>query len=96
MEAEIVNTTGSTAALAVEMWPIDRPRPYAKNARKWGNKAIEKVANSIREFGWRQPIVCDQNDEIIIGHLRLASARHLGLKEVPVHRCRQSSENVFF
>src|ERR1700730_13660315 len=75
----------SRAALAVAMWPITRPRPYAKNARKWSGKAIEKVAASIREFGWRQPIVCDKDDEIIIGHLRLAAAHHLCLQEVPVH-----------
>jgi ParB-like nuclease domain len=75
----------SATAIAVEMWPISRPRPYAKNARKWSSKAIEKVANSIREFGWRQPIVCDKADAIIIGHLRLAAGHHLGLQEVPVH-----------
>ena len=72
MQAESAKNKGPMAALAVEMWPIDRPRPYAKNARKWSKTAVEKVANSIREFGWRQPIVCDREDVIVIGHLRLA------------------------
>jgi DNA modification methylase len=71
--------------LRIEFWPIDRPKPYPKNARKWTTAAVEKVAASIREYGWRQPIVVDIHDVIIIGHLRLAAARALGLIEVPVH-----------
>lgn len=71
--------------MTIELWPIDRPKPYAKNARKWSKNAIEKVAASIREFGFRQPIVCDDHDVIVIGHLRLAAAQHLKLAQVPVH-----------
>ena len=74
--------------MQIENWPITRPKPYAKNARKWKPAAVEKVAASIREFGWRQPIVTDAQDVIIIGHLRLAAAKHLGLSEVPVHIAR--------
>src|SRR5258708_1817137 len=77
--------TQSASALNVAWWPIARPRPYAKNARKWSKSAVEKVAASIREFGWVQPIVCDREDVIAIGHLRLASAHFLGFAEVPVH-----------
>jgi len=69
----------------VVWWPIDRPKPYPKNARKWSKSAVEKVAASIRSFGWVQPIVCDREDVIVIGHLRLAAAHFLGLTEVPVH-----------
>ena len=69
----------------IELWPIDRPKPYPKNARKWNAAAVAKVASSIREYGVRQPIVVDVHDVIIIGHLRLAAAKTLGLKEVPVH-----------
>lgn len=76
---------------AVEWWPIARPKPYPKNARKWSAKAVEKVAASIREFGWRQPLVCDAEDVIIIGHLRLAAAQSLSLTEVPVHVARDLS-----
>ena len=46
---------------------------------------MDKVAASIREYGFRQPIVVDANDVIIIGHLRLAAAKALRLTEVPVH-----------
>jgi len=71
--------------IATEWWPIARPKPYPKNARKWSQKAVEKVAASIREFGWRQPIVVDAHDVIVIGHLRLAAAHFLKLAQVPVH-----------
>jgi hypothetical protein len=73
------------SVMTIEMWPIERPIPYPKNARKWSADAILKVANSIGEFGWRQPIVCDAKDVIVIGHLRQAAARYLHLTEVPVH-----------
>jgi len=71
--------------MKIEMWPIDRPVPYVRNARKIPQKAIDKVAGSIQEFGWRQPIVVDKEEVIIVGHTRLKGAQKLGLKEVPVH-----------
>jgi DNA modification methylase len=72
----------------VELWPIDRPKDYPKNARKWSAHAVERVAASIHEYGWRQPVVVDANDVIVIGHLRRAAGRFLGLTEVPVHVAR--------
>ena len=45
--------------LRVTNWPITRPIPYSRNARKVPPKAIEKVAASLQEFGFRQPIVVD-------------------------------------
>src|ERR1700682_4293158 len=70
---------------ALEWWPIDRTRDYPQNARKWTSKAVDKVAASIREYGWKQPLVCDSQDGIIIGHLRRAAARKAGLTQCPVH-----------
>lgn len=58
-------------------------KPYAKNAKKHPERQIEYIANSIREFGWKQPIVVDGNGEIIIGHGRWLAAQKLGLDEVP-------------
>src|SRR5512135_75173 len=69
----------------IELWPIDKPIPYARNARKISEAAVAKVAASIKEFGWRQPIVVDQEGVIIAGHTRLLAAQRLGLKTVPVH-----------
>src|SRR5580658_1824485 len=71
--------------LVVCSWPIDRPIPYARNSRKIPERAIDKVAASIKEFGFRVPIVVDKDDIIICGHTRLLAAKKLGLREVPVH-----------
>lgn len=69
----------------IEQWPIDRPIPYARNARKISDKAVDKIAASIKEFGWQQPIVVDRDGVIIAGHTRLQAARKLQLTAVPVH-----------
>jgi len=74
--------------LPIESWPIDKPRPYQQNPRKISDVAIGKVAASIREFGFRQPIVVDGDGVVIAGHTRLAAASSLGLAEVPVHIAR--------
>lgn len=75
----------AVAGLTIEMWDIDRPKDYPQNARVWTKTAIDKVAASIREFGFRQPVVVDREDVIIIGHLRRTAARTIPLKQIPVH-----------
>jgi len=64
--------------------PIASVIPYARNPRK-NQGAIAKVAASLREFGWQQPIVVDSEMTVIVGHTRLEAARTLGMTEVPVH-----------
>lgn len=71
--------------MEVEMWPIDRPIPYARNPRAISDAAVSKVAGSLKEFGWRQPIVVDAEGVVVVGHTRLMAARKLELTEVPVH-----------
>src|SRR6202165_5814970 len=71
--------------LRVSLWPIDKIIPFARNARKIPPSAVTKVAASIQEFGWRQPIVVDREGVIICGHTRLLAATKLGLNQVPVH-----------
>lgn len=61
---------------------IDDIRPYPNNPRNNDN-AVDAVAASIEEFGFKQPIVIDVNSEIVAGHTRLKAAKKLGLKEVP-------------
>ena len=56
--------------------------PYAKNAKKHDSTQIANVAESIRQFGFVQPIVIDRNDVIVIGHCRALAAKKLGMKEV--------------
>lgn len=58
--------------------------PYAKNPRK-NDGAVDAVAESIRQFGFRQPIVVDAQGVIVCGHTRWKAAQKLGLTEVPVH-----------
>src|SRR3984957_7793214 len=71
--------------IEIEFWPIDRAVPYTKNPRKIPQSGIDKVAASIKEFGWRQSIVVDAEGVLVVGHTRLLAARKLGLLEVPVH-----------
>lgn len=63
--------------------PISDIKPYDKNAKKHPKKQVEQVANSIREFGFNQPVVVDQNNVLIVGHGRLEAAKLLGMTEVP-------------
>lgn len=63
--------------------PLDWLRPYKNNPRN-NDKAVEPVANSIREFGFKVPIVATKDGEIINGHTRYKAARFLKLETVPV------------
>lgn len=69
--------------MEVKNVPIDSIKPYEKNPRLNDN-AIKAVAESIKEFGWQQPIVVDKNGEIIAGHTRYKAAQKLGETEIPV------------
>jgi DNA modification methylase len=68
----------------VEMRPITSIRPYENNPRL-NDAAVDAVAKSIKEFGFRQPIVVDEEGVIIVGHTRYKAALKLGLETVPVH-----------
>ena len=70
--------------MKIEQWDIERVKPYDKNPRR-NDKAVEAVAKSIQEFGFRQPIVVDKNGVIVVGHTRWKAALKLGLKTVPVY-----------
>lgn len=79
-------TSGDHAShtLVIREAPLDEIHPYEDNPRV-NDGAVDSVAASIREFGWRQPIVVDRNGVIVIGHTRLKAAQKLGLKTAPVH-----------
>ncbi|MCC7390494.1 MAG: ParB N-terminal domain-containing protein, partial [Phycisphaerales bacterium] len=62
----------------------DDIKPYDKNPRH-NDPAVDAVARSITEFGFRQPVVVDEHGVIIVGHTRWKAARKLGLELVPVH-----------
>ncbi|MGV3483346.1 MAG: DNA modification methylase [Planctomycetaceae bacterium] len=73
--------------MLVELWPIDRVKPYERNPRI-NDGAVDAVAKSITEFGFRQPLVVDTDGVLIVGHTRWKAAKKLGLIEVPVHVAR--------
>jgi len=66
----------------IELFDIDKIIPYTNNPRK--NQNIDKIASSILEFGFQQPIVIDKNNVIIVGHSRFEASKKIGLKKVPV------------
>ena len=63
--------------------PISQIRPYAHNPRKNNDAAADAVAESIRQFGFRQPLVVDREHVIVCGHTRYKAAQKLGLNFVP-------------
>ncbi len=73
-----------TEQLRVEYRKIETLIPFARNPRTHSEAQIAKLASSIVEFGWTQPILVDGSNGIIAGHGRLAAARKLDLLEVPV------------
>ena len=62
---------------------VDELKPYENNPR-FNDDAVEYVANSIKEFGFKVPIVIDKNNIIVAGHTRYKASQKLGLTEVPV------------
>lgn len=77
----------------VVMRRIDELIPYERNQKKHDEKQIRNVANSLKRFGWKQPIVVDKNDVVIIGHCRLLAAQLLQLEEAPVVVADELSED---
>lgn len=76
--------------MKVQLRPISEIRPYAGNPRR-NDQAVDAVAESIRQFGFRQPIVVDSDGVIVIGHTRYKAAMKLGLEKVPVHVAKDLS-----
>lgn len=72
------------ARLKVEYRKVADLIPYARNARTHSDEQVSRIAGSIREFGWTNPILVDGENGIIAGHGRLAAARKLNMGEVPV------------
>ena len=76
----------------IELWPIDRLRPYERNPRTHSEAQVDQIAASMVEFGWTNPVLVDEQGGILAGHGRLLAARKLGLAEVPVIRFEHLSE----
>ena len=74
----------------IETWNIDRFVPYARNPRK-NDAAVDRMAASITEFGFKIPVLARSNGDVVDGHLRLKAAQKLGLTEIPVVLCDEWS-----
>ena len=70
----------------IESWPIDRLRPYARNAKMHDADQVARIAASMAKFGWTVPCLVADDGELIAGHGRVLAAIMLGLKDVPVIR----------
>src|SRR6516225_8116556 len=81
-------TSQETAAqtLQIQTWSIDKLVFYARNPRK-NDAAVDRMCSSIREFGFKIPVLARSDGEVVDGHLRLKAARKLGIAEVPVILC---------
>jgi DNA modification methylase len=80
--------TSATTGMAIEMWSVDDVKPFPGNPRKNAG-AVDPVARSIQEFGFKVPIILDADGVIICGHTRLLAAQKLGMTAVPVHVARE-------
>lgn len=77
---------------AADAWPADRVErrpigeliPYARNSRKHSDAQVAQIAASMREWGWTNPVLVDEEGTIIAGHGRVLAARQLGIEQVPV------------
>lgn len=71
-------------ASRIEVWPVERCKPFARNPRVHGAEQVAKIAASIATFGFNAPLLVDDDGTIIAGHGRLLAAQRLALPEVPV------------
>src|ERR1700732_1495509 len=68
----------------VERWPIERLIPYANNARLHSDADIDKIDAAIRKWGWTNPVLVDEEGNLLAGHARVAAARRAGGASIPV------------
>lgn len=71
---------------------IKELKPYKKNAKKHDKKQVEQIANSIKEFGFTQPVIIDTNNCVVAGHGRILGAKKAGLKQVPTVTLEELTE----
>ena len=87
----------SSHSTEIQTWPIDRLVVYARNPRK-NDAAVDRMCGSIREFGFKIPVLARSNGDVVDGHLRLKAARKLGswpggdMTGIPVILCDEWTE----
>jgi len=75
----------------IPTWPVVKFVPYSRNPRK-NDHAVERMAASIQEFGFKIPVLARSDGSVVDGHLRLKAAQKLGIADVPVILCDEWSE----
>src|SRR5438270_5522907 len=98
MRSEIISAVNdlhsqemASQATHIQIWSIDRLIFYARNPRK-NDGAVDRMCSSIREFGFKIPVLARSDGTVVDGHLRLKAARKLRMTEVPVTLCDEWSE----
>lgn len=71
-------------ALSIELWPIERLAPYARNARTHSAEQIAQIAAAIAEWGWTNPVLVDEQGNLIAGEARFLAGHKMGVSHVPV------------
>ena len=77
----------------IEYVSVDNLKAYERNARTHSDEQVQQVAESIKEFGFTNPVLIDENNELIAGHGRTMAAKSIGMKEAPegAHSCAEES-----
>lgn len=76
----------------IKMVPLHEIRPYENNVKQHPVKQLESIVQSIRLFGFRQPLVLDKNNVIVCGHARYEAAASLGIENVPCEMASSLTE----
>src|SRR5215467_8696328 len=82
----MMQEASTASTMQIQSWPIDKLVLYARNPRK-NDAAVDRMCGSIREFGFKIPVLAQGDGAVVDGHLRLKAARKLGITEVPVILC---------
>jgi hypothetical protein len=77
----------------IELWPIERLRPYARNARLHSDEQVAALTANMLKFGWTMPCMISDDGELIAGHGRIMAATQLGLTKIPVIRMSHLDED---
>src|SRR5262245_53747468 len=83
--------SGESMTHEIVMWPVSRFNPYARNPRRNDN-VVDRMMSSIKEFGFKIPILVRSDGTVVDGHLRLKAAEKLGLEDLPVILCDEWTE----
>jgi hypothetical protein len=89
----IPGTMIASPAMEIQIWPIDRMVLYARNPRK-NDAVVDRMCSSIREFGFKIPVLARSDGEVVDGHLRIKAARQIGIAEIPVLLCDEWTRGI--